>query len=121
MAGYLLEVGAAFPNRLWLQRFRVAEGIGVTKINTLLRVVCTLAVYLILSKGAFAQSTLNFAKATASDRFTAGFAVINPTSNYADIQFTYYGLDGNPVSSGSITPVPYRLRPQAPRPMRATD
>src|SRR5262245_43894671 len=121
MAGYLLEVGAAFPNGLWLQRFRVAEGIGVTKINTLLRVVCTLALYLILSKGAFAQSTLNFAKATVGDRFTAGFAVINPTSNYADVQFTYYGLDGNPCSSGLVNPVRYRVAPKGQISMRAND
>jgi hypothetical protein len=99
----------------------VTEGIGVTKINTLLRVVYTLALCLILSKGAFAQSTLNFAKATLNERFTAGFAVINPTSSYADVQFTYYGLDGNPVSSGLVNPVRYRVAPKGQVSMRASD
>src|SRR5215470_17288311 len=93
----------------------------VTKFNTLLRVAYTLCVYLIWTQVASAQTVLNFAKATLSDRLSAGFAVINPTSNYADVQFTYYGLDGNPVSSGLVNPVRYRVAPKGQISMRAGD
>jgi len=93
----------------------------VTKFNTLLRMAYTLGVYLILSQSAFAQSSLNFAKATANERFSPGFSVINPTSNYADVQFTYYGLDGNPVSSGLVNPVRYRVSPKGQIAMRASE
>jgi hypothetical protein len=77
--------------------------------------------YLILSQYASAQTVLNFAKVTVSDRLNAGFAVANPTSNYADVQFTYYGLDGNPVSSGLVNPVRYRLAPKGQISMRASE
>jgi hypothetical protein len=93
----------------------------VTKFNTLLRVAYTLCVYLIWTQVASAQTVLNFAKATLSDRLSAGFAVINPTSNYADVQFTYYGLDGNPVSSGLVNPVRYRVAPKGQISMRANE
>jgi hypothetical protein len=64
---------------------------------------------------------LNFAKATANERFSPGFSVINPTSNYADVQFTYYGLDGNPVSSGLVNPVRYRVSPKGQVSMRGSE
>src|SRR5262249_21990340 len=63
----------------------------------------------------------NFAKATVSDRFSPGFSVINPTSYYADVQFTYYGLDGNPVASGMVNPVRHRVAPKGQISMRATE
>jgi len=74
-----------------------------------------------LSRYASAQSVLNFAKATANERFSPGFSVINPTSNYADVQFTYYGLDGNPVSSGLVNPVRYRVSPKGQVSMRGNE
>ena len=90
----------------------------MNKLNTLLRVVYTLGLCLILSQYAVAQpgqdpkSVLNFVKATVSDQSNAGIAVTNPTANYADVQFTFYGLDGNPVSSGLLNPVRYRVAPK---------
>jgi hypothetical protein len=100
---------------------RRGEGMGVIKVNTLLRVVYTLGISLILVQGASAQSVLNFAKATVNDRLNAGFAVTNPSSNYADLQFTLYGTDGNPVSSGLVNPVRYRVAPKGQISMLASD
>ena len=99
------------------------------KTDTLLRVVYTLSVSLILSQTAFAQdeirtarSVLNFVKATVSDRLNAGIAVTNPSSGYADVQFTLYGLDGNPVSSGlGVNPVRYRVAPRGQVSMLASE
>src|SRR5262245_12403800 len=95
--------------------------IRVAKFDTLLRVAYTLGMYFILSQVASAQTVLNFAKATVNDRLNAGFAVTNPTSNYTDVQFAYYGLDGNLVSSGLVNPVRYRLAPKGQISMRATE
>jgi hypothetical protein len=98
------------------------KGTGVIKTNTLLRVVCTLAVSLILSGAAHAQSVLNFARTTVNERSDARVTVTNPTSNYTDVQFTFYGLDGNPVSSGlGVNPVRYRVAPRGQVSMTATD
>lgn len=94
------------------------------KFNTPLRVVYTLGVSLILSQAAYAQqdkTVLNFVKATVNERSNANFAVTNPTSSYADVQFTFYGLDGNPVSSGLVNPVRYRVAPKGQISMRASD
>ena len=94
---------------------------NVTKFNTLLRVGYTLSVYLILVQAASAQSVLNFAKASVGRRLDAGFAVTNPTTNYADVQFTLYGLDGNPVTSGLVNPVRYRVAPKGQISMLASE
>src|SRR5262245_53564438 len=113
-----------FPNRQSLSGFSRLCTAGrerVTKFNTLLRVVYTVGAYLMLSQVASAQSVLNFAKASVNERLTASFAVTNPTSNYVDVQFTYYGLDGNPVGSGLLNPVRYRLAPRGHISMRAND
>jgi hypothetical protein len=59
------------------------------------------------------KSVLDFVKTTVSDQSNAGFAVTNPTPNYADVQFTFYDLLGNPVSSGlAVNPVRYRVAPR---------
>src|SRR5207244_4309077 len=73
------------------KRLQPDESRGVIKVNTLLRGVYTLAISLILAQAASAQTVLNFVKATINDRLNAGFAVTNPSSNYADLQFTLYG------------------------------
>src|SRR2546427_10542786 len=91
------------------------------KVNPLLRVVYTLAISLILAQSASAQTVLTFAKATVNDRLNAGFTVTNPTSNYADVQFTLYGTDGNPVSSGLVNPVRYRVAPKGQVSMRVSE
>jgi len=100
----------------------------VTKFNTLLRVGYTLSVYLILSQSASAQTdplrpatVLNFVKSAINERSNPVFSVANPTSNYADVQFTYYGLDGNPVSPGLVNPVRYRVAPKGHISMRGSD
>src|SRR2546422_4340396 len=93
----------------------------VIKLDTLLRAVYTLGLPLILAQATSAQSLLNFARATVNDRIIAGFAVTNPTSNYADVQFTLYGLDGNPVSSGLVNPVRYRVAPKGQISMLASE
>ncbi|PYR90616.1 MAG: hypothetical protein DMG19_05635, partial [Acidobacteria bacterium] len=74
-----------------------------------------------LAQATSAQSVLNFARATVNDRLNGGFAVTNPTSNYADVQFTLFGLDGNPVSSGLVNPVRYRVAPKGQISMLASD
>ena len=68
-----------------------------------------------------AQTVLNFANATVNDHLNAGFDVTNPTSNFADVQFTIYGLDGNPVSSGLVNPVRYRVAPKGQISMLASE
>src|SRR2546427_8527905 len=93
----------------------------VIKLDTLLRAVYTLGLPLILAQATSAQSVLNFARATVNDRLNGGFAVTNPTSNYADVQFTVFGLDGNPVSSGLVNPVRYRVAPKGQISMLASD
>jgi len=103
------------------KRLQPGEGRRVIKVNTLLRGVYTLAVSLILAQAASAQTVLNFAKATITDRLNSGFAVTNPSSNYADLQFTLYGLDGNPVSSGLVNPVRHRVAPKGQISILATD
>lgn len=91
------------------------------KINTLLRVVYTLGVSLILSQSAFAQSVLNFARTTVDGVTNAGFSVVNPTTSFVDVQFTLYGFDGNPVSTGLVNPVSYRIPPKGQLSMLASE
>src|SRR5437879_12746065 len=93
----------------------------VIKLDTLLRAVYTLGLPLILAQATSAQSVLNFARATVNDRLNGGFAVTNPKSNYADVQSTLFGLYGNPVSSGLVIPVRYRVAPKGQISMRASD
>jgi hypothetical protein len=64
---------------------------------------------------------LNFAKATVSQQSKAGFAVTNPTSNYADVTFTFYGLDGSKVTSVPLNPVRYRVAPKGQVSLLAAD
>lgn len=104
-----------------INRLRRRESMRLIKLDTLLRAVYTLGLPLILAQVTSAQSVLNFARATVNDRLNGGFAVTNPTSNYADVQFTLFGLDGNPVSSGLVNPVRYRVAPKGQISMLASD
>jgi len=113
--------GPNFSNGNGFKPFQTGSGRRVTKINTPLRVVFTLAGYFILAQTAYAQTVLNFAKATLNERLSPGFAVVNPTSNYVDVQFTYYGLDGNPVSTGLVNPVRHRVAPKGQISIKATE
>jgi hypothetical protein len=95
----------------------------VIKFNTLSRSVYTLLVCLALGEVALAQTAspqtvLNFAK---PERLNAVFTVTNPTSTYADVTFTLYGWDGNPVTSGRVNPVRYRVTPKGQLSMRASE
>ena len=81
----------------------------------------SLGLYLMLSQAAYGDTVLNFVKATINGRLNANFSIVNPTSNYADVQFTYYGMDGNPVSSGLVNPVRYRVSPNGQFSMRASE
>src|SRR5204862_8066258 len=74
-----------------------------------------------LSQAASAESVLNFVKATVNERVNASFAVTNPTSGYSDVTFTFYGTDGNPVSSGLVNPVRYRVAPKGQFSMRVNE
>src|SRR5262249_52515356 len=124
MAGYLLDAEGFFPASRgfkWLSYLQTHQGLRVTKFNTPLRVAYTLGVYIILSQSAFGQTVLNFAKVVVNDRLNVGFAVTNPTSNYVDVNFTYYGLDGNPAVSGLVNPVRYRIAPKGQISIRAGD
>ena len=104
-----------------ISRLRRRDSMRVIKLDTLLRAVYTLGLPLMLAQATSAQSVLNFARATVNDRLNGGFAVTNPTSNYADVQFTLFGLDGNPVSSGLVNPVRYRVAPKGQISMLASD
>ena len=106
---------------LVIKQIRAIKSIRVIKFNTPLRVVYTFGLSLILSQPVAAQSALNFARTTVNERFNTGFAVTNPTPNYADVQFTFYGFDGNPVSSGLVNPVRYRIAPKGQISMPATE
>jgi hypothetical protein len=117
-----------FRTGLDVSRLRPVAGMRVNKINTLLRGVYTLGWCFILSQVALAQSSpaaksvLNFVKTTVNDQSNVGFAVTNPTTSYADVQFTFYGLDGNPASSGlAVNPVRYRVAPRGQISMLARD
>src|SRR5687768_8111941 len=112
------------PNVLRVQPVADVRKCRVIKTNTLLRVAFTLGVSLILSATAHAQSVrsvLNFARTTVNERVNAGIAVTNPSSAYADVTFTLYGLDGNPVTSGLVNPVRYRVAPKGQVSMMASD
>src|SRR5213083_1312685 len=104
-----------------INRLRRRDSMRLIKLDTLLRAVYTLGLPLILAQATSAQSVLNFARATVNDRLNGGFAVTNPTSNYADVQFTLFGLDGNPVSSGLVNPVRHRVAPKGQISMLASD
>ncbi len=106
---------------LSIKRLQAGEVKRVIKFNTLLRVVSTVGMSLILVHPAAGESVLNFARTTVSDQLSAGIAVTNPTSTYADVQFTLYSLDGNTVSSGLVNPVRYRVAPRGKISMRATE
>jgi hypothetical protein len=106
---------------LSIKRLQAGEVKRVIKFNTLLRVVSTVGMSLILVHPAAGESVLNFARTTVSDQLSAGIAVTNPTSTYADVQFTLYSLDGNTVSSGLVNPVRYRVAPKGKISMRATE
>jgi hypothetical protein len=93
----------------------------VIKFDTLLRVVYTLGVSLILSQSALAQSVFNFSRTTIDGAVNAGFGVMNPTAGFVDVQFTLYGFDGNPVSSGLVNPVSYRIPPRGQISMLASE
>jgi Family of unknown function (DUF5719) len=112
---------ALLSNEYGFRRFCAAQRIHVTRFNAILRVGSLLGLYLLLSQAAYADTVLNFVKATLNDRSNAAFSISNPTSNYADVQFTYYGLDGNPVSPGLVNPVRYRVAPKGQISMRASE
>src|SRR5262245_24602532 len=104
-----------------ISHLRTTEGFRVIKFNTVARVLYTLVVCLALAEGASAQTVLNFAKATVNDRANAGFSIANPTSHFADVQFTLYGWDGSLLSAGVANPVRYRVAPQGQISMRANE
>src|SRR5215813_13320099 len=112
---------ALFSNEYGFRGFCAAWRIRVTRFNAILRVGCSLGLYLLLSQAAYADTVLNFVKATLDNRLNAAFSITNPTSNYADVQFTYYGLVGNPVSPGLVNPVRYRVAPKGQISMRASE
>jgi hypothetical protein len=95
--------------------------IAVSKFNTALRALNTLSLLVLLSQAAHAQSVLNFPKLIHADRLKTGIAVTNPTPYYSDVQFTFYGLDGNALSAGVVNPVSYRIGPNSQLSMMADE
>jgi len=91
------------------------------KFATVCRSIYAVLLSLVVAHTASAASVLNFVKSTVDDHSNASLAVVNPTSKFADLQFTLYGLDGNPVSSGLVNPVRYRVAPNGQFSMRAND
>src|SRR5215831_6907011 len=118
MEGYLLDGEVRCRYVLRPQSVASHGRNPVIKFNTLVRLGYTLSVFLVLAQAASAESVLNFPK---PERFNAVFAVVNPSSNYADVQFTLYGFDGNPVSSGVVNPVRYRVAPKGQLSIRANE
>lgn len=91
---------------------RPIESLRVIKFNTLARGFFSVLVCLLLSEAVFAQSVLNFSRTTLQDGQQASLSVVNPTSTYADVQFSLYAVDGSLVSSGVVNPVTYRIQPK---------
>jgi hypothetical protein len=87
---------------------RPAPGIGVSRFNTVLRSICTLAVVLAVAQGALGQSVLNFPGGVAGDGGPSSVAVTNASSYIADVQFTFFNADGS-LGAGPINPVSYRV------------
>jgi hypothetical protein len=87
----------------------------VSRFNTVLRSICTIAIVAALAQAAAAQSvqsTLNFTGTAAGDAGPASVAITNSTSNFADVQFTLYNSDGT-LASAPLNPVSYRVAPKA--------
>jgi hypothetical protein len=82
------------------------------------RVWYTAAVLLLLAQAAHAQSVLNFPRSSVEQ---TGIAIINPNTNFADVQLTFYGLDGTPLADGAVNPVNYRIGPKSELQMMARD
>src|SRR5436190_9318129 len=87
----------------------------VSRFNTVLRSICTIAVVAVLAQAAAAQSVqsvLNFTGTAPGDAGPSSIAITNPTSNFADVQFTLYNGDGTPAPA-PVNPVSYRVAPKA--------
>lgn len=87
----------------------------VSRFNTVLRSICTIAFVAALAQAAAAQSVqsaLNFTGTAAGDAGPSSIAITNPTSNFADVQFTLYNSDGT-LAPAPVNPVSYRVGPKA--------
>lgn len=80
-------------------------------LNTLVRVIRTLALVLVFAEAAMAQSTLNFVR--RPDGADKAITIANSSSNFADVQFTFYKPDGGlPATNVPNNPVSYRIAPK---------
>ena len=88
-------------------------------MNTLMRIARALVFVLVFAEAASAQTTLNFVQS-----FDAGSVVgiVNPSSNFADVQFTFYRPDGSLAATNlPFNPVSYQIPPKGRIGMTAAD
>ena len=79
--------------------------------NTCRPLICSLALWAVLTVPARAQSVLKFPRISPSSSARTLLTVTNPTGHFADVQYTFYAMDG-PVTTGHpLNPVRYRLPP----------
>ena len=95
-----------------ISRLQAILRLSVIKNNTLWRAIFTISALVVCVQSADAQSVLNFPRAVQDGRLMTGVAVTNTASYFADVQFTYYGNDGNIIASGFVNPVTYRIPPK---------
>ncbi len=92
---------------LFSQKFR---GLASGQFGLIVRVVRTLLIILVFAQAARAQSTLNFVHGFEDK---SPIAIVNTTSNFADVQFTFYQPDGSmPGTTALLNPVSYRISPK---------
>ena len=84
--------------------------LSVIKNYTVRRIIFTIGALFLYVQATPAQSVLNFPRAAQDGKSATGIAVTNPTHTSVDVQFSYYGADGNVLTSGLLNPVSYRSR-----------
>jgi len=79
-------------------------------MNTLVRAARALALVLVFAEAASAQTTLNFVQSFESGKVVG---IVNPSTNFADVQFTFYKPDGSlPSANLPLNPVSYQIPPK---------
>ena len=64
-----------------------------------------------LAVPARAQSVLKFPRITSGRSSRTLLTVTNPTGRFADVQYTFYAMDGPVATSHPVNPVRYRVPP----------
>jgi hypothetical protein len=68
--------------------------------------------FFLFAQWAQAQSNLNFPRITQGGGLASQIAITNPSAYWADVQFSYFEEDGDPVAGVRYNPVSYRVPPR---------